>query len=288
MNISIGLMPRGKFGTAQALKRIGEAAEGARLAKIWFGDHIVYPVEYAPNYPSESGRLSYNPATAQLDVTVAMTWLCAVTERIGVGTAVMVIAQRQLVWLAKQLASIDHLTGGRLTLGIGVGWCQEEFESLGVPFQRRGARTDEYVAALRRLWSEETPMFSGQFLSFPPLYANPKPVQRGGPPIWIGGFGEKAFDRVARYGAGWIALYEDVDEIARTLGEIRERAKALGREDAEQISVAKWAWQPTEQELAAYLRRLRDAGVSEAIVSIDGRPVDEAVEFISSLPGLII
>ena len=288
MLLSTGLMARGRLGDPDTLTAIGQAAEEAGLAKVWFGDHVIYPVDYAPNYPGATGRLNYNPASPQIDVVLAMTWVCAATERVGVGTSVMVIAERQLVWLAKQLATLDQLSRGRLTLGIGVGWCKEEYESLGVPWERRGERTDEYVEALRALWTEEEPSFSGSFLHFPPLYCNPKPVQPGGPPIWIGGYGETAFERIARYGSGWVAGGGDVGKMVSDLEGIRARARALGRTDADDIGVVvQGVWRPDRADLARVLRELQDAGVTEAIVPVQGKGPEEARSFVLSIPELL-
>jgi len=288
MLLSTGLMARGRLGAPEMLAAIGQAAEEAGLPRVWFGDHVVYPVDYAPNYPSPSGRLNYNPASSQIDVVVAMSWLCASTSTVGVGTSVMVVAQRQLVWLAKQLASLDAMSGGRLTLGIGVGWCGEEFESLGVPFEHRGSRTDEYVRAMQVLWTEEVPAFSGRFVSFPPLYCNPKPAQAGGPPIWVGGGGKAAFERVARYGAGWVAGGAPPDELARDIVAIRRRAAELGREDADDIGLlVQGVWRPDRDDLRRHLRDLRAAGVTEAVVPVQGKTPAEARDFVLSIPELL-
>ncbi len=288
MLLSTGLMARGRLGSPEMLATIGQAAEEAGLPRVWFGDHVVYPVDYAPNYPSATGRLNYNPASPQADVVVAMSWLCAATRHVGVGTSVMVIAQRQLVSLAKQLASLDALSGGRLTLGIGVGWCEEEFESLGVPFEHRGTRTDEYIRAMKVLWTEEVPSFSGRFVSFPPLYCDPKPAQPGGPPIWVGGGGPAAFERVARYGAGWVAGGAPPDELARDIVAIRRRAANLGREDAEAIGLlVQGVWRPDRDDLRRHLRELRAAGVTEAVVPVQGKTPAEAREFVLSIPELL-
>jgi probable F420-dependent oxidoreductase len=288
MQLSTGLMARGRLGSPELLEAIGRAADEVGLPRVWFGDHVVYPVAYRSAYPSASGKIDYNTASAQSDVIVAMTWLCAATDSVGVGTSVMVVAQRQLVWLAKQLATLDVLSGGRLTLGIGVGWCAEEFESLGVPFAERGARTDEYMDAMRVLWTEETPSYSGRYVSFPPLYCNPKPVQAGGPPIWVGGGGKAALERVARYGAGWVPGGRTPEELARDLAWIRNRAAELGRTDAEEIGMlAQGVWRPDRDDLRLLLRDLRAAGVTEAIVPVQGKTPEEARDFVRSIPELL-
>jgi probable F420-dependent oxidoreductase len=190
--------------------------------------------------------------------------------------------------LAKQLATLDQLSGGRLTLGIGVGWCAEEFESLCVPFEHRGSRTDEYLQALKVLWTEETPSFAGRFVSFPPLYCNPKPHQADGPPIWIGGAGPAALERVARIGAGWVAGGETPSELGHHLAWIRTRAAELGRTDANLIGLlVQGVWRPDRSELSSYLAELRDAGVTEVVVPVQGKSPEEAADFVRSIPALL-
>jgi probable F420-dependent oxidoreductase len=285
MLLSTGLMARGRQGTKDTLVAIGQAAEAAGLARVWFGDHVVYPVDYAPNYPG-GGRLNYNPESPQLDVLVAMTIIASVTERVGVGTSVVVIAQRNPVWFAKQIASLDAVSGGRVALGIGVGWCREEFEALGVPFERRGARTDEYVDVLRTLWTDPTPSYDGEFVKFPPLYCNPKPTQPAGPEIWIGGYGEAAFDRVARYGVGLVGGGTPELVAERTV-DLQARARALGRADADDIGLLMQFWIPDRKELGRQLRELREAGLKEACIPVQGKSPEEARDFVLSLPELL-
>lgn len=286
MELATGLMPRGRLGSPDVLSAIGRAADEAGLARVWFGDHVVYPVEYAPKYPSPTGRIGYDPASPQLDVLLAMSWVCAATTRVGVGTSVMVVGERQPVWLAKQLASLDRLSAGRVTLGIGVGWCAEEYEALGVPFARRGARTDEYVRAMQTLWTEERPAFEGEFVSFPALYCNPKPVRPEGVPIWVGGFGPAAFDRVARYGAGWVAGKADPLALEPAIAEIRKRAADLGRDPAT-IGVTTQIWQTDRAALGAMLRELRDVGVTEACVPVQGKTPEAVTDYIRAIPDLL-
>lgn len=289
MRLSLILLPRGVHGTRETLTAVGQAAEQAGLSKVWFGDHIVYPVEIKSIYPGTGGALGFNPATPQLDLTVAMTVVAMASQHVGLGTSVVVLAQRNPVAFAKQLASLDQISGGRLSLGIGVGWCEEEFAALGESFAARGARTDEYVAAMRALWTEPQPSFDGRFVKFAPVHCNPKPVQPGGPPIWIGGYGEAAYDRVARYGAGFLAgaRLSDPEEVARLKRDLRQRAADLGRTDADAIGLQTTFWIPDRAAYGRRLREMRDAGLDEAAVPLQGKSVEEAREFILSAPELL-
>jgi probable F420-dependent oxidoreductase len=271
------------------LVTVGQAAEQAGLSRVWFGDHIVYPVEIRSVYPGSGGALGYNAATPQLDLTVAMMVVAMSTQRVGLGTSVVVIAQRNPVAFAKQLASLDVVAGGRLSLGVGVGWCEEEFEALGAPFRRRGARTDEYLKAMQTLWTEPRPSFDGEFVRFAALHCNPKPVQPGGPPIWIGGYGEAAYDRTARYGAGFLAgsRLSDPEEVIRLKRDLRQRAADLGRADADRIGLQTTFWIADRKAYGRRLAEMRDAGLDEACIPLQGRSTAEVRDFILSIPELV-
>lgn len=286
MLLSTGLMARGRLGAAETLAAIGAAAEKSGLARVWFGDHVVYPVDYSHRYPSGDGTLPYNGASPQVDAMVAMSWLLSQTSTVGVGTTVIVIAMRQPVLLAKQLATLDRLSGGRVLLGVGVGWMPEEYVALGVPPEQRGARTDECIEALRVLWTEETPAYDGKHVSFPPLYCNPKPVRPEGIPIWVGGRGDAALERVARYGDGWLPGTADADAISRGMERIRARATELGR-DADALGVVATVADVDLSVTARRLRELADAHITEAIVPVQGKSPEAAAAFIEQIPSLL-
>jgi probable F420-dependent oxidoreductase len=284
--LSTGLMARGRMGEPDVLAGIGAAAEQAGLHRVWFGDHVVYPVDFAPNYPYGDGRLPYNPASPQLDVVVAMTWLLAATTRVGAGTFVMVIGMRQPVWLAKQLASLDRLSDGRVALGVGTGWMPEEYSALGVSPARRGARTDDCIQVLRKLWTEPTPAHDSEFVSFPPLHCNPKPVRDGGVPIWVGGHGDAALTRVVRHGDGWLPAGGDPEELAGALPRLRELAERHGRDPAS-IGIATTVTALDPAEIRDRLPRLRDLGVTEAVIPAQGKTSEAVADWIAGIPGLM-
>jgi probable F420-dependent oxidoreductase len=221
-----------------------------------------------------------------MDVVVAMTWILAATRRIGAGTFVMVVGLRQPVGLAKQLASLDVLSGGRLALGIGTGWMGEEYEALGVSPKRRGARTDEYIEVLRKLWTEPTPSHHGEFVSFAPLHCNPKPAQPEGIPIWVGGNGPAALERTARFGAGWLPLDGDPDEIEATLPQLRARMEAHGRDPAT-VEIATTVTLTDRNQITDRLKKLRDVGVTEVVIPVQGKTPDSAADWIAGIPDLL-
>lgn len=286
MLLSTGLMARGRMGEPELLAAIGRAADDAGLARVWFGDHIIYPVDFAPHYPHGDGRLPYNPASPQLDVVVAMTWMLAATRRVGTGTFVMVVGLRQPVWLAKQLASLDALSGGRVTLGVGTGWMAEEYAALGVSPQRRGARTDDCIDVLRKLWTRDTPSHDSEFTTFAPLHCNPRPAREGGIPIWVGGHGPASLDRAARLGEGWLAMGGDPDEIGAALPVLRGLAEKHGR-DPDGIGVATTVTLTDRAQLVERLARLRELGVTEAVVPVQGKTAEAAADWVAAIPELL-
>ena len=203
----------------EALVRIAQAAETAGFDSLWAGEHHVLATSS-----------SLIPATSRyLNPVVALTFVAAHTRIIRLGTGILLLPQHQPLVLAKELASLDVLSGGRLIVGIGVGWAEAEFEALGVPFHERGARTDEYLAAMRAIWSEETPAYHGKYVSFQGVQAFPHPVQQPNPPIVVGGRAPAVLRRAVEQANGWYGFALDLDEIANVLAELREAARRYHR-----------------------------------------------------------
>lgn len=201
------------------LVRIAQAAERAGFDSLWAGEHHVIA--------TSSSRF---PATSRfLNPVVALTFVAAHTRTIRLGTGILLLPQHQPLVLAKELASLDVLSGGRLIVGIGVGWAEEEFEALGVPFHQRGARTDEYLAAMRAIWSEETPAYHGRYVSFQGVQAFPHPVQQPAPPIVMGGRAPAVLRRTVEQANGWYGFALDLDETASLLAQLREAAERYHR-----------------------------------------------------------
>jgi probable F420-dependent oxidoreductase len=173
------------------------------------------------------------PATTRLlDPVIALTFVAAHTRMICLGTGILLLPQYNPLILAKELASLDVLSGGRLIFGIGVGWAEPEFEALGVPFKERGARTDEYLAAIRAIWSEEKPAYHGRYVSFEGVQAYPHPVQQPFPPIVVGGRAPAALRRTVEQANGWYGWALDLDETASILAQLREAAKRYPRPES--------------------------------------------------------
>ena len=183
--------------------RMVKLAEAAGFDSVVAVDHVVFPHSYTSVYPyAPGGRLPGGPGGALPDPLIWMAAMMAVTQRLRFLTGVIILPLRNPLVLAKQVATLDHMSGGRIELGIGVGWLKEEFEALGVPFEKRGKRSDEYIAAMRKLWAEDGASFAGEFVNFHEVSSNPKPM-RGGVPIVIGGHSEAAARRAGRLGQGF-------------------------------------------------------------------------------------
>jgi len=250
------------FAEEPGLSQLAQAAEQAGFESLWTVEHVVYPDDYGSAYPyDDSGKMAMTPDTSLPDPLVWLTWVGAVTETIRLATGILILPQRNPVVLAKEVATIDHLTGGRMELGIGVGWLREEFDALGVPFERRGARTDEYIGAMRALWDADHAEFHGDFVDFAGVSMNPKPA-RGRVPITIGGHSRAAAERAGRIGDGFFPGKGDIAELADI---VRQTAADCGR-DPEQIEITFGNEQIFSSDPVGEVERLAGAGVDRVIV----------------------
>ncbi|MYD42587.1 MAG: LLM class F420-dependent oxidoreductase [Gammaproteobacteria bacterium] len=205
---------------------LAQHAEGVGLESMWTGEHVVLPSPRQPPSPAEPEHPMLHPSTV-------LSFLAARTTSIRLGTGIVLIAQRNPLVLAKEMASLDVLSNGRLELGIGAGYLHQEFAALGIPFRERGARSDEYIEIMRALWNMERPSFKGRFYEFSDIDAQPRPVQRGGPPIVVGGSSDGALRRAAKYGHGWYGFAMNVEQTASVV----KRLHALDGGEALEISV---------------------------------------------------
>jgi probable F420-dependent oxidoreductase len=211
-------------------KRLAIAAEAAGFDTVIAVEHVVLPTEYRSTYPyAASGRLPGGPDANLPDPLFWLTYVAAVSTRLRLMTGVLILPQRNPVVLAKELATMAYLTGGRVSLGIGVGWLREEFEAVGVPFERRGARANEYIAAMRALWRDDDARFAGEFVDFSGANCNPKPPG-GAVPIIVGGHSEAAARRAGRIGDGFFPGTGAQVDIAPLIDLARETAAAAGRD----------------------------------------------------------
>jgi len=281
--VRIGLHALGIGAGAQpeVIRAVASAAEAVGFARLWVGEHVVMVDRSGSRYPYNEAEEIPVPADADwLDPFVCLSFAAAMTSSIELATGILLLPEHHPVVVAKRAASLDLVSGGRFTLGVGVGWSREEFEALGVPFAQRGARTAEYVAALRELWRHDPASFQGEFVSFDSVRVNPKPVRDGHLPVIVGGNSEPALARVARVADGWYGFnLRDLAEVERCLGSLGGHCHAAGRrvEDLD-LAVAVVDCQPGQ------LGELERAGVGELVV-VDAPPEDPdaAAEWVREL-----
>jgi probable F420-dependent oxidoreductase len=221
MHIGLFGFHRGGSVDAKILTQRGRRAEELGFESLWVGDHIALPVT-----EQAADNAAYEP---RLEALTTLTYLAAVTSQVKLAVGVIVLPQRQPVLLAKQLASLDVLSNGRLIVGFGVGYVDLELKALGANLNERGARTDEYLAAMRALWDEPIPSFHGQFVDVQGVVQRPRPIQRPHPPIIFGGRAQPAYKRTLEFAQGWYGFDMDPDDTAQALDELNRAAERYPR-----------------------------------------------------------
>jgi probable F420-dependent oxidoreductase len=272
MKLGLFGLHRGSSVDPVRLARRARRAEEVGFESLWVGDHIALPAD-APDNPSREPRL---------EALVALAHLGAVTSRVRLAVGVIVLPQRQPVLLAKQLASIDVLSRGRLMVGIGVGYLEPEFRALGVALADRGARTDEYLAALRALWDEPVPAFAGRFVSFAGVIERPRPVQRPHPPIVVGGHSPAAHRRAIEAANGWYGWELGLEETAQALVALREAAARHERPAA--LGPLEITITPPRMPDLDTARRYADLGVHRLAIqpaTMEGSAIDALIETVA-------
>jgi len=252
----------GPFCQPEMLTHIATTAERVGLESIWTVEHVVIPVGYESTYPYDpSGKM---PAPDQMPIPDPLIWLsyaAAVTKKLRLATGIVILPQRHPLYVAKEVATLDVLSNGRVILGIGIGWLEEEFNALGVPFEERAGRTAETVRAMRSLWKDEAEPFQGKYFRWDKLESHPKPVQKPGVPIVVGGHTELAARRAARYGDGFFPGVTEDEKLKSLLAVMREECKKVGR-DPSTIEVTSGRAAPDPESV----KRLADLGVSRFVL----------------------
>jgi probable F420-dependent oxidoreductase len=264
--VKIGLIPVNiGVRNVERMLEIATTAEQQGFESVWTFEHVIVPVDYASRYPySADGKMGTTPETNFVDPLIALSAIAAATSRIRLGTGVNILPQANPLLLAKQAASLDFVSGGRLLLGLGIGWLAEEFAALGVPFERRGARFDEYVQAMRKVWSGDVVEHASEHLRWSGFKSHPVPVQTP-LPIVIGGSKGKAFARVARYGEGWYAPTASVQQLTALLPSLDAACAAAGRARESVEITAMWI---PGVEPAEVVPRYTELGVSRLLVPL--------------------
>lgn len=233
MQIGIHAAQFGGQLDAESVRRFAVTCDELGVHSLWVSDHVCWPADIRSKYPyTDDGSFPAPQDLGWLDPLATLLYIAGCTEQIRLGTSVLILPYRLPVVTAKQLATLDVVSNGRLILGVGVGWMAEEAAVLGMPWDHRGRRADEQLEIFRRLFTDDAPSFEGEFYRFPRVGFQPKPVQQP-VPVWVGGNTEAAFQRVARYGHGFHAAFQPLDDVQREWQAVRATCEALGRDPDE-------------------------------------------------------
>ncbi|MGZ4511618.1 MAG: LLM class F420-dependent oxidoreductase [Mycobacterium sp.] len=281
MRLGLHALGIGAGADRAVIDAVASTADDCGFATLWVGEHVVMVDRPASRYPYSDDGVIAVPAQADwLDPMIALSFAAAASSRIGLATGVLLLPEHNPVVVAKQAASLDRLSGGRLTLGVGVGWSREEFAALSVPFAQRGTRTAEYVAAMRTLWRDDVASFDGDFVRFDSIRVNPKPVHDRRIPIVVGGNSDSALRRVATWGDGWYGFNIDgLDAVRDRVAKLEQLCADSGRDRAQlRLSVA--LRDPSVGDIGT----LVELGIDE-LVLVEAPPdrPEVAAEWVSSL-----
>ncbi len=289
MNFGCHLPMFGPMATRENVLAFARRMETLGYDSLWASDHVVIPHRIESRYPySDTGKFPLPPEANFLEPLTTLALVAGVTERVKLGTTILVLPHRHPVLAAKSLATLDHLSGGRVILGAGVGWMREEIELLGSPFDRRGAWSDEAIRVMRACWRDERTRFRGEFFAFDDVGAFPKPA-RGDIPIWIGGHTPRALKRVVALGDGWHAAFPSVNALEAGIALLRQECDRQQRRFADlAITVRaglsirpappgadRKAMQGSPEQIRDDLERYRALGVHSVLLETRYRDLDD-------------
>ena len=271
------------YGTPDMIKAFGQQAEAAGVESIWMGEHVVLFDEMEFPYPgSRDGRIPVPEGGGMLDTLTTFGMLAGVTEKVRFGTGIALVPQRNPIYTAKELATLDWLSGGRMDFGIGVGWCKEEVLACGYSWEDRGERCDEFLQTMINLWTQPVASFEGKHVQLAPCRMDPKPVQKPHVPIIVGGHGKPSLRRAAQFGAGWYGFALDVATTGAVLAQLDEALAAAGRSrDGFEIVIT-----PTTTT-AEDLEGFKALGVDRLVVQLGSQKPERVAQRMNELGDLI-
>ena len=270
------------------IKQIATSTEACGYHSLWAPEHIVLIEKYASTYPyTQNGRMPF--ATLEIDILdpfLALTYAAAVTSKIRLGTGICLVPERQPLTMAKEVASLDKLSGGRFDFGVGIGWLREEFDALEVSWPKRAERTRDYLAAMKKVWTQAESAHQGEFVRFEPVRSFPKPVQKPHPPIIFGGESEPALRRVGEVGDGWWGVNVTPATAKTHMANIKRYADAAGR-DASKLH---YAVSPGIGVPVTFdeVKRFADIGVDQVIIGAFAASAAEYKQVIEDNAGALI
>jgi probable F420-dependent oxidoreductase len=249
----------GAFARPELFGQLAREAEALGFESLWTVEHVVIPQPHMPYPGSKDGQMPGGDDVPIPDPLIPLAYAAAITSKIKLATGIVILPQRHPLYLAKQLATIDLLSRGRMLLGIGSGWMKEEFESVGIDYHARGARTDESIQAMRALWRENPTTFHGKHFHFHDVKSLPKPAQTGGIPIHVGGHSPAAARRAGRFGDGFFPTITNPEKLQEAFGMMRDAAKKAGRK-ADAIELTAMA--PAKVDA---IKAVEDIGVARVV-----------------------
>jgi probable F420-dependent oxidoreductase len=279
MELGIFGINNGLLAEPGIASRAVKAAEAAGFESVWTGEHIVLPDPQVPPSPAP-------PQTPMADTSTWLAFLAGQCDRLKLGTGIIILPQRNPVELAKELATLDVVSGGRLLFGLGAGYLEPEFRAMGIRFEDRGARTDEYIEAIKALWTQEKPKFHGETVHFEGVDAQPRPVQRPHPPVHVGGHSSPAFRRAVRQGNGWYGFFVDLERAAAHLAELAEIERDQGRDSA--LGRLELSITPLPGVTPDDAVRYRDLGLDRLTLFPDTRSEDHLMKWIDETASTIL
>lgn len=268
MALQVGLFFTAGDGAID-IARVARAAEDAGFGSLWVGEHVVMPVEYERAYPASPDGEAPEFAALIASPIVSLARAAAVTTHLKLGTGVSLLPLREPISLAKDIATLDRDSEGRFLFGVGAGWMREETEIMGGDFDRRWRQIADAVAAMKSLWRDEVSAHEGPYYQFPPVRLHPKPHQRPHPPVLLGGGSPRVFDRIARWGEGWIPGVTSAAEFRAGQGQLEAALEAHGRDPASVLQVA-FGLPGMLRELAE-VEALRETGAHHATIWLSER-----------------
>lgn len=244
---------------------IAQLAESVGMESVWTFEHVIVPENYASKYPySADGKMPARPETNFVDPLIALTAIASHTKTLRLGTGINIVSQANPLLLAKQAASLDFVSGGRFMLGAGIGWLREEFDAMGVPFERRGARFDDYIVAMKKVWSGEVVEHQSEYINWSGFKSYPVPRGESGIPIIMGGTRGRIYERVAQHGDGWFLPVDTAEALAEKLKPLGAACEAVGRDPASVEISCMWNMQGGLDAIKAF----ESAGASRIIVPL--------------------
>jgi probable F420-dependent oxidoreductase len=285
MRIGLFVPTVNPLATPEVLATIAAGADERGFSSLWIPEHVVLFDDYSSSYPyAADGRIPVGGENGMLDLFPTLSFLAAHTTRIRLGSGICLVPQRNPVYTAKAVATVDWLSNGRVDFGIGVGWLAEEFRAVAAPFEHRGSRANEYIDVMQRLWCDPVSEHHGEFYDLDPTRQYPKPIQQPHPPIHVGGESDAALRRVARLAQGWYGFNLLPEAVPERLAALERFLADRGRARTEiEVSICPYLQRAGDDLVARYA----DAGVDQVILTLFAFDKDSALTALDELAAVV-